>query len=125
MKQVRERLDNGAAVKDAKRTLSDWLAHRRPTTLAASDRKESTRELYANLCRRHLEPEPFGVLAPGLLLRCDSFASGGCGVDVAGLGHFPGLLQSLVEHRVHQPVLRIVLSDWLTRSASLSRMVSA
>jgi integrase len=28
----------------------------------ASDRKESTRELYANLSRRHLEPEPFGVI---------------------------------------------------------------
>ena len=47
-------LDAGAAVKDSKRTLADWLAHWRATTLAASDRKESTRELYANLCRRHL-----------------------------------------------------------------------
>jgi integrase len=27
-----------------------------------SDRKESTKELYANLCRRHLEPEPFGAI---------------------------------------------------------------
>jgi integrase len=62
MKQARERLDNGAAVKDSKRTLADWLAHWRATTLAASDRKESTRELYANLCRRHLEPEPFGAI---------------------------------------------------------------
>ncbi len=61
MKQVRERLDKGAAIKDSKRTLADWLAHWRATTLAASDRKESTRELYANLCRRHLEPEPFGA----------------------------------------------------------------
>jgi hypothetical protein len=34
----------------------------RATTLAASDRKESTRSLYANLCRRHLEPAPFGVI---------------------------------------------------------------
>ena len=62
MKQARERLDNGAAVKDSKRTLADWLAHWRATTLAASDRKESTRELYANLCRRHLEPKPFGAI---------------------------------------------------------------
>lgn len=62
MKQVRQRLDNGAAVKDSKRTLADWLAHWRATALAASDRKESTRELYANLCRRHLEPEPFGAI---------------------------------------------------------------
>jgi integrase len=62
MKQVRERLDNGATVKDSKCTLADWLAHWRATALAASDRRESTRELYANLCRRHLEPEPFGAI---------------------------------------------------------------
>src|SRR5512146_775073 len=55
MRQARGRLDNGAAVKDSKRALADWLAQWRATTLAASDRKESTRELYANLCRRHLE----------------------------------------------------------------------
>jgi integrase len=62
MKRVRERLDNGVAVTDSKRTLADWLAHWRVTTLAASDRTESTRELYANLCRRHLEPPPFGAI---------------------------------------------------------------
>lgn len=27
MKEARERLDNGAAVKDSKRTLADWLAY--------------------------------------------------------------------------------------------------
>ncbi|MCX5044033.1 site-specific integrase [Aldersonia sp. NBC_00410] len=62
MRQVRERLDNGTTVKDSKRTLADWLAHWRANTLAASDRKESTKELYANLCRRHLEPAPFGTI---------------------------------------------------------------
>lgn len=62
MRHVRERLDKGVAVKDSKRTVADWLARWRATTLAASDRKQSTRELYANLCRRHLEPEPFGAI---------------------------------------------------------------
>lgn len=62
MKQARDRLDKGVAVKDSKRTVADWLAHWRTTTLAASDRKESTRELYANLCCRHLEAEPFGAI---------------------------------------------------------------
>ncbi|GJF17776.1 hypothetical protein NGTWS0302_16830 [Mycolicibacterium cyprinidarum] len=52
MKTVRARLDNGSAVKDSRRTVSDWLAHWRVTTLAASDRKASTRELYGNLSRR-------------------------------------------------------------------------
>jgi integrase len=60
MKTVRERLESGATVTDSKRSLGDWLAHWRATTLAASDRKESTKELYANLSRIHLEAAPFG-----------------------------------------------------------------
>src|SRR6476620_3254540 len=58
MKDARDRLDAGAPVKDATRSVADWLAHWRATSLAASDRKESTRVLYANLCRKHLEPAP-------------------------------------------------------------------
>ena len=54
MNKARKRLDIGAAVRDFKRPLADWLAYWRVTTLAASDRKESTKELYANLCRRRL-----------------------------------------------------------------------
>jgi integrase len=60
--KARERLTAGAPVKDAKRTVADWLAHWRATTLAVSDRKESTRALYAILCRKHLEPAPFGAM---------------------------------------------------------------
>lgn len=62
MKQARERVENGLAVVDSTRSLADWLAHWRTTTLVASDRKASTQELYSNLCRRHLEPEPFGTI---------------------------------------------------------------
>lgn len=62
LKKARERLDEGAPVKDATQTVGFWLAHWRTTTLAASDRKESTRVLYANLSRRHLETEPFGAI---------------------------------------------------------------
>jgi integrase len=61
MRKARERLDAGAPVKDAKMSVGDWLAHWRATTLAASDRKESTRALYSLLSRRYLEPAPFGV----------------------------------------------------------------
>ena len=63
MKDARDRLEAGAPVKDATRSACDWLAHWRATTLAASDRKESTRVLYANLSRKHLEVVPFGVIA--------------------------------------------------------------
>ncbi len=59
---ARDRLKVGAPVKDANRSVADWLAHWRATTLAVSDRKESTRALYATLCRKHLEPAPFGAI---------------------------------------------------------------
>ena len=59
---ARGRLDAGAPVRDATRSVADWLSHWRATTLAASDRKESTRALYANLARKHLEPAPFGAI---------------------------------------------------------------
>lgn len=62
MKKARERLDAGAPVKDATRSVGDWLAHWRATTLAASDRKESTRTLYDTLSRHHLEAAPFGAI---------------------------------------------------------------
>lgn len=62
MKKARERLDAGAPPKDATRTIADWLAHWRTTTLAVSDRAENTRSNYAALSRKHLEPEPFGAI---------------------------------------------------------------
>ncbi|VEG55662.1 phage integrase family protein [Mycolicibacterium aurum] len=61
MKAARERVDAGAPVKDASTTVADWLAHWRATTLAASDRKETTRSLYTTLSKVHLEPAPFGA----------------------------------------------------------------
>jgi integrase len=62
MKAARDRIAAGAPVKDATQSVGDWLTHWRATTLAASDRKESTRTLYANLSRKHLEPAPFGAI---------------------------------------------------------------
>lgn len=62
MNAARGRLEAGAPVKDATRTVADWLTHWRATTLAVSDRKESTRALYATLSRKHLEAAPFGAI---------------------------------------------------------------
>jgi hypothetical protein len=62
LKKARDRLEAGAPVQDAKRTLGEWLAQWRVTTLAASDRKESTRALYGRLFEKHLEPPPFGAI---------------------------------------------------------------
>ncbi|MGA9493162.1 MAG: site-specific integrase [Mycobacterium sp.] len=59
--KARDRINEGQPPRDANTTLSAWLAHWRATTLAASDRKPATRELYANLSRKHLEAAPFGA----------------------------------------------------------------
>ena len=62
LKTARERLEAGAPVRDSSQTVGAWLARWRVTTLAVSDRKPSTLELYSNLSRKHLEPAPFGAL---------------------------------------------------------------
>jgi len=62
LKDARDRLDAQAPPTDATRTVADWLSHWRATTLAASDRKASTRELYATLSRKHLEQGTLGAL---------------------------------------------------------------
>jgi integrase len=60
--KARDRVDEGAPVKDSKQTVGEWLAYWRSTGLAASSRKESTKVLYGNLSRKHLEPAPFGAV---------------------------------------------------------------
>jgi integrase len=60
--KAHDRLLAGAPVRDAKQTVGDWLALWRVTALAASDRKASTKALYANLSCGHLEPAPFGAV---------------------------------------------------------------
>jgi integrase len=62
LKEARDRVETGAPPRDASCTVGEWLAHWRMSTLAASDRRPSTRELYASLCRKHLESEPFGSI---------------------------------------------------------------
>ena len=60
--KVQDRLDEGKPAKDATSTVGTWLVHWRTTTLAASDRKDATKELYANISRKHLEFGPFGAM---------------------------------------------------------------
>lgn len=60
--KVRDRLEEGKPPKDASATVASWLAHWRATTLAASDRKAATRELYVSLSRKYLDPAPFGEI---------------------------------------------------------------
>ena len=55
-KEARTRLDAGAPVRDATRTLADWLHEWRETFLKSSDRARSTKVLYEGLTRVHVEP---------------------------------------------------------------------
>ena len=58
---ARKRLKSGSPVKDAKLTVGEWMAQWRASGLAVSDRKESTRVMYAALSRKHIEPASFGT----------------------------------------------------------------
>ena len=63
MKAARDRLDAGAPVKDATRTVGDWLTHWRATTSRGSPTARSRRGCCTRTCRRkHLEPAPFGAI---------------------------------------------------------------
>jgi integrase len=53
---ARQRVASGAPVRDADRTVHDWLGEWRETFLRASDRAKSTKSLYSGLTRRHIEP---------------------------------------------------------------------
>ncbi|TXI50202.1 tyrosine-type recombinase/integrase [Mycolicibacter arupensis] len=61
LKKVRERVEAGRPAKDAPETVASWLERWRESSLAASDRKATTKALYGILSRTHLEPAPFGA----------------------------------------------------------------
>ncbi len=51
MRDAKARVERGAAPKDAKLLLRDYVREWITTTLAASDRKETTKQTYATLAR--------------------------------------------------------------------------
>lgn len=60
LRDASSRAEVRSPVRDSKSTVAAWMCQWRDTTLAASSRKETTRELYALLSKNHLEPYPFG-----------------------------------------------------------------
>lgn len=63
MQAARERIENGAPVKDSTATVAAWLAEWRSGALEASSRATSTKNVYSTLSKQHLEPAPFGLIA--------------------------------------------------------------
>jgi integrase len=61
LKKVRARIESGRPARDAPDTVGSWLASWRESSLAASNRKPTTKAQYAMLSRTQLEPEPFGA----------------------------------------------------------------
>jgi integrase len=61
LRAVRKRVEDGQPPKDARDTVASWLKRWRESSLAASDRKATTKALYGTLSRKHLEAEPFGA----------------------------------------------------------------
>lgn len=56
LRDARERVESGAPVKDASMTVAAWLEDWTAKSLAASDRKQATKDLYATIARTHLVP---------------------------------------------------------------------
>ncbi len=61
LKAVIKRIEDGQPAKDAAMTVADWLKTWRTTTLEASDRRATTKTLYAGLSRTHLETGDLGA----------------------------------------------------------------
>ncbi|MBN7544902.1 tyrosine-type recombinase/integrase [Mycobacteroides abscessus] len=61
LKKVRERIEGGKPAKDAPELVATWLQRWRESSLEASDRKATTKSLYASLSRTHLESGPVGA----------------------------------------------------------------
>lgn len=61
LKKVRQRIEDGKPAKDAPDTVASWLEQWRESSLAASDRKATTKSLYGSLSRKHLEATAIGA----------------------------------------------------------------
>jgi integrase len=61
LKKIRKRIDEGQPAKDSPDTVASWLARWRESSLAASDRKATTKSLYGSLSRKHLEGTAIGA----------------------------------------------------------------
>jgi integrase len=69
--EARERIKEQAPVRDSAQLLADWLTHWSDTSLEASNRKESTKELCRGIVRKHLVPAPLGTTRLDRLRKTD------------------------------------------------------
>lgn len=60
LKEIVERVAAGAPGRDSKESVAAWVARWRQTSLQASDRKNTTKALYARICRTYIETSAIG-----------------------------------------------------------------
>lgn len=100
--EARDRIKTEAPVQDSPQRLSDWIERWCDTALEASPRKQSTKELYRTLARKHLASAPLGAV------RLDRLRKTHIDALVVTLRR-QGLSDSTV--RTTYTVLRAVLAD--------------
>lgn len=100
--KARDRVKTEAPVQDSNIKLSQWIDHWTETTLEASPRKGTTKQLYKSLAHKHLTPAPLGTIP----------------LDKLRKSHVDGLLvklrkQKLSDSTVRQvyTILRAILAD--------------
>jgi integrase len=62
VEKFQELMSEGLLYRDASVRVKDWISHWEKSSLEASNRKESTKELYRGLVRVHLKESDFGLL---------------------------------------------------------------
>jgi integrase len=63
LKTARERLDAGQPARDSDLTIAQWTERWVTTSLEASSRRESTKQLSRTLLRKHVDPTRLGTIA--------------------------------------------------------------
>ncbi|SES66959.1 tyrosine-type recombinase/integrase [Geodermatophilus poikilotrophus] len=109
-RDARERIESGAPIKDASMTVAAWLEDWITKSLAASDRKQATKDLYATLARTHLVPT-IGTIALGRLRPSDVEA---LVVTKRGAGLSGSTIRTI--YTVLRSALEIAARDGLLRS---------
>jgi integrase len=60
--EIKKRIENEQPVVDSVQTVGAWCEEWCTQSLRVSSRKESTKENYERLLRKHVQPEPFGAI---------------------------------------------------------------
>ena len=101
--KARDRVKTEAPVQDSNIKLSQWIDHWTETTLEASPRKGTTKQLYKSLAHKHLSPAPLGTIP----------------LDKLRKSHVDGLLVKLRKQKLSDSTVRQIYT--ILRQSSPTR----